>query len=90
MKYILPKTDLCYFDESVNSLIESHSKAQLRVEIYKAIVAEREACAQVAAGYGPSRPIVSKNPSPQIVGRWEGEQAASSGIEAAIRAREQA
>ena len=48
---------------------------------------EREACAKVAAGYGPSRPIVSKNPSSQIVGRWEGEQAASFGIEAAIRAR---
>ena len=51
---------------------------------------EREACAQIAADYGPSRPIVSKNPSPQIVGRWEGEQAASAGIEAAIRARGQA
>ncbi len=50
-------------------------------------VAEREACARVAADYGPSRPIVSKNPSSQIVGRWEGEQAASAGIEAAIRAR---
>ena len=49
--------------------------------------AEREACAKVAADYGPSRPIVSKNPAPQIVGRWEGEQAASAGIEAAIRAR---
>jgi hypothetical protein len=48
---------------------------------------ERETCAKVAADYGPSRPIVSKNPAPQIVGRWEGEQAASAGIEAAIRAR---
>jgi hypothetical protein len=52
--------------------------------------AEREACAKVAADYGPSRPIVSKNPAPQIVGRWEGEQAASAGIEAAIRARGEA
>ena len=49
--------------------------------------AEREACAKIASDYGPSRPIVSKNPSSQIVGRWEGEQAASAGIEAAIRAR---
>jgi hypothetical protein len=49
---------------------------------------EREACAQIAADYGPSRPIVSKNPSSQIVGRWEGEQAASAAIDAAIRARE--
>ena len=48
---------------------------------------EREACAQIAADYGPSRPIVSKNPSSQIVGRWEGEQAASAAIDAAIRAR---
>jgi hypothetical protein len=48
---------------------------------------EREACAQIAADYGPSRPIVSKNPSSQIVGRWEGEQAASAGIGDAIRAR---
>jgi hypothetical protein len=48
---------------------------------------EREACAQIAADYGPSRPIVSKNPSSQIVGRWEGEQAASAAIDAAIRNR---
>jgi hypothetical protein len=48
---------------------------------------EREACARIAADYGPSRPIVSKNPSSQIVGRWEGEQAASAAIDAAIRAR---
>jgi hypothetical protein len=48
---------------------------------------EREACAQIAADYGPSRPILSKNPSSQIVGRWRGEQAASAAIDAAIRAR---
>ena len=55
--------------------------------VMHAVMAEREACAKVAAGYGPNRPIVSKTPSSQIIGRWEGEQAASAGIEAAIRAR---
>jgi hypothetical protein len=59
--------------------------------VFEALVRadEREACAQIAADYGPSRPIVSKNPSSQIVGRWEGEQAASAAIDAAIRARSQ-
>jgi hypothetical protein len=62
------------------------------LERFAALVAavEREACAKAAADYGPSRPIVNKNPSSQIVGRWEGEQAASAGIEAAIRARSKA
>jgi hypothetical protein len=59
MKYILPKTDLRYFDESVNSLIESHSKSQLRVEIYKAIAAEREACAQLCIDISMNEPDLS-------------------------------
>jgi hypothetical protein len=49
--------------------------------------AEREACAKLAEQYGPNRPIVAVRPSERIRGRWEGEQAASSGISAAIRAR---
>jgi len=61
--------------------------ALCKSRVKAAVEAEREACAKVAAGYAPSRPIVGKNPSPKIVGRWEGEQAASSGIEAAIRSR---
>ena len=65
-------------------------RAALDAKLDLAMALEREACARVAADYGPSRPIVSKNPAPQIVGRWEGEQAASAGIEAAIRARGQA
>jgi hypothetical protein len=60
-----------------------------KLKAFEALVRadEREACAQIAADYGPSRPIVSKNPSSQIVGRWEGEQAASAAIDAAIRNR---
>ena len=46
--------------------------------------AEREACAKIAENFGPSRPIISITPSQTIRGRWEGEQAASSGIATAI------
>ena len=46
--------------------------------------ATRRACAQVAAAYGPSRPILARNPQQLVRGRWEGEQAASAGIAAAI------
>ena len=56
----------------------------------KMVEAEREECAKLASDYGPSRPIMGKNPSEKIVGRWEGEQAASYGIAAAIRARKPA
>lgn len=45
MKYVLPKPDLRYFDEGLNSKIESHSHAQLRIEVAKARADEREACA---------------------------------------------
>jgi hypothetical protein len=53
----------------------------------KATAKEREECAKLAEQYGPNRPIVAVRPSERIRGRWEGEQAASSGISAAIRAR---
>lgn len=56
----------------------------------KMVEVEREECAKLASDYGPSRPIMGKNPSGKIVGRWEGEQAASYGIAAAIRARKPA
>lgn len=56
-------------------------------DVETAVAIEREACAQIAERFGPERPIVSRSPSQLIVGRWEGEQAASSNISAAIRAR---
>lgn len=50
---------------------------------------EREACAKVAESFGPNRPLQCKRPIPErIIGRWEGEQAASAAIAAAIRARD--
>ncbi|NOV17848.1 hypothetical protein E5S70_17495 [Ensifer adhaerens] len=45
-----------------------------------------ERCAQIAETFGPSRPIVSVNPDRLVIGRWEGEQAASLSIAASIRA----
>jgi hypothetical protein len=57
--------------------------------IAKAISAEREACALLAQQFGPNRPIATAHPSRLVSGRWEGEQAASAGIAAAIRARSQ-
>ena len=88
MKTIIEMAREAGFVENQGNVYGGH----LELETFAALVAaaEREACAKVAADYGPSRPIVSKNPAPQIVGRWEGEQAASAGIEAAIRARGQA
>ncbi len=44
-----------------------------------------ERCAKVAAEYGPSRPLASGTIGNLIYGRWEGEQAASANIAAAIR-----
>jgi len=48
--------------------------------------AMRDQAAQLAESYGPSRLIAKARPSETIQGRWEGEQAASSNIAAAIRA----
>ena len=46
----------------------------------------REECARVAENYGPSRPREhADRDSRLITGRWEGEQAASANIAAAIR-----
>ena len=46
MKTVI-KPDIRYFDEGIQRVIEAHSPAQMRVEIHKAISAEREACAKV-------------------------------------------
>jgi hypothetical protein len=46
-----------------------------------------EIAATIAENYGPSRPIVTMNPSATITGRWFGEQAASENIAAEIRRR---
>jgi|SRR6478735_6391005 len=43
--------------------------------------------AEIAGDFGPSRPMVSKTPSDLVKGRWEGEQAASANIAAALRAK---
>ncbi len=45
-----------------------------------------EEAARVAQSFGANRPIVSRNPSERVIGRWEGEQTASEGIAEAIRA----
>ncbi|MBD8627694.1 hypothetical protein IFT64_12180 [Oxalobacteraceae sp. CFBP 8753] len=39
-----------------------------------------EAAARIAASYGSGRPIVERRPNDRILGRWEGEQAASANI----------
>ena len=44
-----------------------------------------EDAAKVAELWDPSRPIATKTPNLTITGRWEGEQAASVNIAAAIR-----
>jgi hypothetical protein len=77
-------------EEAATEAANARANTSWTLMCKKMVAFENEACARVAADYGPSRPIVSKNPAPQIVGRWEGEQAASAGIEAAIRARGQA
>lgn len=45
-----------------------------------------EEAARLAENFGPSRPLTERNPNKIIIGRWEGEQAASRNISAAIRA----
>ncbi|MFA5899419.1 MAG: hypothetical protein WC829_09945 [Hyphomicrobium sp.] len=62
-----------------------YTKAQLKA--YGAAEYQRglEDAAKVAELWGPSRPIATKTPNLTITGRWEGEQAASVNIAAAIR-----
>ena len=56
-------------------------------DIQRAVEAEREACAQIAAGYAVARPLARPTRDPLIIGRWEGEGAASENIARLIRAR---
>ena len=65
----------------------SRSDEALNWRVEKAVEAEQEACAELAASYGPSRPIIKKDPDDIIKARWEGEQAASDGISRLILAR---
>lgn len=51
------------------------------------LMGEREACAQIAESYGPSRPLTRPTRDQLIVGRYEGEQAASGAIAHLIRTR---
>jgi hypothetical protein len=44
-----------------------------------------ENAARIAENFGPSRPLLATKPHALIQGRWEGEQAASANIAAAIR-----
>ena len=45
-----------------------------------------EEAEEVASAFGHGRPLVERRPKERILGRWEGEQAASGAIAAAIRA----
>lgn len=45
-----------------------------------------EEAANTAENFGPGRPLLTTRPPALIQGRWEGEQAASANISAAIRA----
>lgn len=55
----------------------------------KAAQDEREACAKLCEEFAASRPIACNKPSPLIIGRWEGEQAASVNVARMIRIRGQ-
>ena len=62
-----------------------YSEAQLKAYGAAEYMRGIEDAAGVAQLFGPSRPIVTSNPNQIIIGRWEGEQAASSNIATAIR-----
>jgi hypothetical protein len=76
------------FDDAKEFLERAEAAEAEVVRLREAIEREREACAWLAENFGPSRPL-SVNASHSILcrGRWEGEQAASKNIAAAIRAR---
>jgi hypothetical protein len=66
-------------------VIKAIADAALREAIPRIERETREACAKVAEEYGPSRPLAVPPQNSLIQGRWEGEQAASANIAAAIR-----
>lgn len=81
--------------QSALDTIEAQAKtiAERDAEIARlreALAEAFEEAASIAANFGPSRPIVTKNPTERIYGRWEGEQAASASINDLIRARARA
>lgn len=59
--------------------------SMMRMQAEAATAEERERCARVAEEFGPSRPLAERRPAERVMGRWEGEQAASQAIAAAIR-----
>jgi hypothetical protein len=63
------------WDEAVHAIPPSPSTAP---EVGDGAVLE--AAARIAASYGSGRPIVERRPNDRILGRWEGEQAASANI----------
>jgi hypothetical protein len=76
------------FSYEISAILERHLHSAAQPGVKLAIEKERESCAKVAENFGPSRPL-SVNASHSILcrGRWEGEQAASKNIAAAIRER---
>lgn len=88
---VLSMARACGMDEKVAAqlmIATDNPMADMLVALVEmAVVEERHACGLIAAEYGPSRPIATPNPSQNIIGRWEGEQAASRGIADAIWAR---
>jgi hypothetical protein len=72
--------------EATEGLVE-YVRADTIAALRAAPVAVRERAADVARYFGPSRPMARPNESNAlIIGRWEGEQAASASIAATIRA----
>ena len=67
------------YGRNAQASIRAIPAADARAEVLK------EAAA-VAERFGPNRPLVALQPKDRIIGRWEGEQAASAGIAAAILA----
>ena len=69
-------------DTCFGVILEKHIQKILDSD--KALIIEL--CAAIAANHGASRPLSAGNLRERIYGRWEGEQAASGAIAAAIRA----
>lgn len=70
-----------------NKFVRPVASNQCIVEVERLIALVVADCAQVAEEYGPGRPVTNPNPSERVKGRWEGKQAASGGIAAALMER---